>query len=502
MLVFGTMPMMGAFATTEESNVSYVFANDFTANADGVIKYTGDLSADEITAAKLYWADSDGKKLDGYLAIAEIDGATAIAGYAITDSKLIPKGAMKLLMEITTDSESVEELFDIPLNKQNSGDDIYSMVFVSDSHFNADEVNNTYMNKASMITRFNTIKNFMNGLSEAGDNVIGLSLIGDVVVGEHTESSGHGVWEALKADYDLVDAVLSETAFESSYPIYFINGNHDIIYSENGDGSAWINFLDQKIADYNTAVENNVYAENIMSAILPINKENGKYWYDTYVNGYHYIYLSVPYNGFGIYSEEQLAWLDGLLAEDAKQSNPTFVFGHYPLSYTHENSAGHFDNSVELEKVLAKYPNTIYISGHTHTSPEVNTAQVIIGDNKTTTVNTGALITYLTDADGNRIYTPTGIYCKVFADRVEFQARVFCNLNDGSEGYWVSKTSKVLTLKNTANKNIDVKITSNRDNIRNGTTLTATIGGKAVDTTKYECKWYVDNTLVDRKSVV
>ena len=37
MLVFGTMPMMGAFATTEESNVSYVFANDFTANADGVI---------------------------------------------------------------------------------------------------------------------------------------------------------------------------------------------------------------------------------------------------------------------------------------------------------------------------------------------------------------------------------------------------------------------------------------------------------------------------------
>lgn len=494
-MVFCAIPVFSISAETS-TGLTYTFANDFIANADGVICYGGEIDP-EVTSVNLYWADADSKPLDGYLPFATTDSETLASGYQITGNLLIPKGAKTVAAEFVTVGLNSMDYVDIPAEKQNSGDDIYTMFFVSDSHINADEENNPYMDKASMVTRFNVLKSLMNDLSAQGDNVIGTSLIGDVVVGVQVPNGGgHGVWEAYEEDYTVMNEVLSETGFEAAYPIWYINGNHDIIYCENGDNSAWINFLDQKIADYNTAIENNVYSENIMSAISEIDKENGKYWYDTYVNGYHYIYLSVPYNGFGIYSDEQLNWLDGLLAEDAKQSKTTFVIGHYPLSYTHENSAGHFDNSAELEAVLEKYPNTIYISGHTHISPEANTDNVLIGNQETTKINTGALISTITDADGNKIYTPNGIYCKVFADRIEFHARVFCNLNNGTDGYWVSNTSKVLNLKNTVNSSLSAEISADKKDIRNGTTLTAKVNGVIADTEKYECKWYVNNTLV------
>lgn len=496
-ILMGSIPMVMASAEdAEASSLSYSFANDFVSNADGVIKYSGELSAEEITAVSLYWADADGIKLADWSAIAETDGASIISGYHITGNKLIPKGAKKILAEISASEISLNITADIPAEKQNADDAIYSMFFVSDSHVNADEINNVYMNHNSMVSRFTELKSLMNTLAESGDNVIGASLIGDVVVGEHTSTGGHGYWVANKEDYDAVNAVMDESGFENAYPLYYINGNHDIIESLNGDGSAWINFLDEKINGYNAAIENNTYAENIMSAIEPIEKESGKYWYDTYIKGYHYIYLSVPYNGFGIYSSEQLSWLDALLKEDAKGDLPTFVIGHYPLSYTHDNSAGHFDNSAELEAVLEKYPNTIYISGHLHYSPETYDNNIIIGNNQTTLVNTGALITYDTDADSNRIYKPNGIYCRVFADRVEFSARILMNLTEETDGYWVSKTANVLTLKNTANPKISAEISADSSAIRNGTTLSALIDGKIADTSAYECKWYIDDTLV------
>ena len=168
-MIICAVPVIGAVAETT-AELTYTFANDFTANADGVIRYSGELDTETVTAVNLYWADAEGAPLDGYLPFATTDGATLVSGYKVTDSKLIPKGAATVAAEICTAEQNIIKTANIPTEKQNSGDDIYSMFFVSDSHINADEVNNDKMDKASMITRFNTLKSLMNSLTAQGDN--------------------------------------------------------------------------------------------------------------------------------------------------------------------------------------------------------------------------------------------------------------------------------------------------------------------------------------------
>lgn len=503
MLVFGTMPMMGAFATTEESNVSYVFANDFTANADGVIKYNGTLTADEITAVKLYWADSDGKKLDGYLAIAEIDGATAIAGYAITDSKLIPKGAMKLLMEITTDSESVEELFDIPLNKLNlDNDDDFSMFFISDTHINHamnSQSNGSYavMGKASMVQRFDMLKELIDQKRAEGDNVVGVSIIGDVVQGAQIPDTNY--WIADEYDYTYANDVLSSSVIESSYPIWYTNGNHDITLGTNGDNSAWLNFFESKINLLNQSISNGTYPESIINSIQPIDKESGIYWYDTYIAGYHFIYLSTPYNGFQV-GEEQLAWLEGLLKADAESGKPTFILGHFQTAGTvttvTNNGKCHMNDSDAFQTILNKYPNVLYFSGHTHANFLYDPVCLMMGDNTPTYINTGC---FHRIEQPETVYISEGIYCRVYDDRIEFEARHFYNYTDSTEGYWIPSASYILTRKDST-ANMNVSINSSSDDIITGSTLTALVNGKAADLAKYDCKWYIGNTLVSNSN--
>lgn len=503
MLVFGTMPMMGAFATTEESNVSYVFANDFTANADGVIKYTGDLSADEITAVKLYWADSDGKKLDGYLAIAEIDGATAIAGYAITDSKLIPKGAAKLLMEIATDSEAVEELFDIPLNKLNlDNDDDFSMFFISDTHINHamnSQSNGNYavMGKESMVQRFDMLKELIDQKRAEGDNVVGVSIIGDVVQGAQIPDTNY--WIADEYDYTYANEVLSSSNLQGAYPIWYTNGNHDITLGTNGDNSAWLNFFESKINLLNQSISNGTYLESIINSIQPIDKESGIYWYDTYIAGYHFIYLSTPYNGFQV-GEEQLAWLECLLKADAESGKPTFILGHFQTAGTvttvTNNGKCHMNDSDAFQTILNKYPNVLYFSGHTHANFLYDPVCLMMGDNTPTYINTGC---FHRIEQPETVYISEGIYCRVYDDRIEFEARHFYNYTDSTEGYWIPSASYVLTRKDST-ADMNVSINSSSDDIITGSTLTAAVNGKVADLTKYDCKWYIGNTLVSNSN--
>ncbi len=503
MLVFGTMPMMGAFATTEESNVSYVFANDFTANADGVIKYTGNLTADEITAVKLYWADSDGEKLDGYLAIAEIDGATAISGYTVTGSKLIPKGAAKLLMEIATDSESVEELFDIPLNKLNlDNDDDFSMFFISDTHINHamnSQSNGSYavMGKASMVQRFDMLSEMMDQKTAEGDNVVGVSIIGDVVQGAQIPDTNY--WIADEYDYTYANDVLSSSVIESSYPIWYTNGNHDITLGTNGDNSAWLNFFESKINLLNQSISNGTYPESIINSIQPIDKESGIYWYDTYIAGYHFIYLSTPYNGFQV-GEEQLAWLEGLLKADAESGKPTFILGHFQTAGTvttvTNNGKCHMNDSDAFQTILNKYPNVLYFSGHTHANFLYDPVCLMMGDNTPTYINTGC---FHRIEQPETFYISEGIYCRVYDDRIEFEARHFYNYTDNTEGYWIPSASYVLTRKDST-ADMNVSINSSSDDIITGSTLNATVNGKAVDLTKYNCEWYIGNHFVSNEN--
>jgi 3',5'-cyclic AMP phosphodiesterase CpdA len=76
---------------------------------------------------------------------------------------------------------------------------------------------------------------------------------------------------------------------------------------------------------------------------------------------------TVPGQGAGALTEDQLEWLDGRLAE--KREKPTMVALHHPPFHT---GIGHMDdqplaNPAALEKIIAKHPQVErVIAGHLH----------------------------------------------------------------------------------------------------------------------------------------
>ncbi|OBZ17621.1 LamG-like jellyroll fold domain-containing protein [Bacillus sp. FJAT-26390] len=92
-------------------------------------------------------------------------------------------------------------------------------------------------------------------------------------------------------------------------------------------------------------------------------------YYDQWINGYHFIILgSEDGTRDGTLSDTQLDWLDVKLAEEQDANKPIFVFLHQPITNTVYGSDlwGHKQNATKLYNTLAKYPQVITFSGHSH----------------------------------------------------------------------------------------------------------------------------------------
>lgn len=149
-------------------------------------------------------------------------------------------------------------------------------------------------------------------------------------------------------------------------PIYFTPGNHDfykMLYNKEGK-------LDFK------NVPNGWSSEQAMELFKDFTGYDKPY-HDTWVNGYHFIFLapeksrdfdlSIGKNGY--ISEAQLNWLNEKLNErtvDAEK--PKFVFFHQPLPNT--VSGSQYDVNIvqhrKLRRILDQHPEVIFFSGHTH----------------------------------------------------------------------------------------------------------------------------------------
>ncbi|MER7002833.1 metallophosphoesterase [Dactylosporangium sp. NPDC000555] len=72
-------------------------------------------------------------------------------------------------------------------------------------------------------------------------------------------------------------------------------------------------------------------------------------------------------------SDAQVAFLKQRLADWARQGKQVLVMKHYPFEWTVSGTYGNFygngPRDFELEAVVGKYPNVIFLSGHTHWSP-------------------------------------------------------------------------------------------------------------------------------------
>lgn len=137
-------------------------------------------------------------------------------------------------------------------------------------------------------------------------------------------------------------------------------------------------------------------------------------------------------------SDEQLEWLDDEVAEE--NGKPTFVICHQPLKDTHNEknafgsitkAGGHVgEQSIAIKKILSKYDNVFFISGHLHSGFGPDSYNNLDGIH---CINIPSLA--IENKDGTYNDAGTGYMMEVYENEVRFRARDF------AKGTWVAEAT-------------------------------------------------------------
>lgn len=160
-------------------------------------------------------------------------------------------------------------------------------------------------------------------------------------------------------------------------------------------------------------------------------------YHDHWIDGYHYIFLGTeqPHPKDCEMSAEQLQWLELKLAEQAVPNRPIFLFLHQPLMDTVAGSLQEqgwygVNQDAELKAVLAKYPQAIVFSGHTHWHLQAPHTMYDGADRMPTMFNASSVAYLWTDAD-EHLEGSEGMHVEIYTDRVVVKGRDF------TAGKWI-----------------------------------------------------------------
>ncbi|GGA48454.1 metallophosphoesterase family protein [Paenibacillus physcomitrellae] len=161
-------------------------------------------------------------------------------------------------------------------------------------------------------------------------------------------------------------------------------------------------------------------------------------YHDHWIKGHHFIFLGTEKGlmTFCSLSAEQLEWLDLKLEEQAEEGKPVFVFLHQPLMNT---TSGSYEaqewygvtEDQELKAVLAKHPQVILFTGHTHWEMEAPNCHFDGGSGQLPHMLNAASVAYLwTDEDEHKAGSQ-GFFVEVYPDHVRVKGRDF------AAGQWI-----------------------------------------------------------------
>lgn len=220
---------------------------------------------------------------------------------------------------------------------------------------------------------------------------------------------------ALAVDYQLVYDGLA--GIDTRYIL--ASGNHDI-----------------RLRNYNQSLK----AFSDLANTLNGDDAMNSYHFSERIEGYKVIVLGSDRTELeqAYISDEQLEWLDDEVAQE--NGNPTFVICHQPLKDTHNEknafgsitkAGGHIgDQSIAIKKILSKYDNVFFISGHLHSGFGPDSYNNVDGIH---CINIPSLA--IENKDGTYNNAGTGYMMEVYNKKVIFRARNF------AEGTWVSETT-------------------------------------------------------------
>lgn len=406
--VIGTTLVIRA---NNQTTITYQFTGKESADA-GYAEGSLSLNAKEAGTYYLYWAD-DTKALDGYYAIGDIDDTTTSdsntditkkqayfhdmsAGESRTfqfeEHTAIPAGATKIIATTNKSNITVKDakaVFDIPEEKQlhsGSGNLLYTFNSYSDIHIDTEG----YYQKSQ--------SNWDKALKYAAKmNTDFIISSGDAITNAKGASNSKG---GFADEWKAYQKVLASSDYCN--PVYESDGNHDMRTENKGMlGSG----------DTYKGITAFVQSSGTDSTVANV-EANKPYYYVIEKNtGDVFIFMALE-NGsdpgnYDNFSKEQINWLKDLLdtyygtgvnvyiiehspfrgygAGDAwmtKLSNG-FVPCHYQSlmlvnGQTGKNGSNYFtasgmNQNTEFKNLLEKYPDLIWMSGHTHQDFTVST---------------------------------------------------------------------------------------------------------------------------------
>ncbi|MBQ4059509.1 MAG: metallophosphoesterase [Lachnospiraceae bacterium] len=295
--------------------------------ADGT--YT--VNASGYNHATLYWADDNGI-LDDYTAFAVIPLSDGYGEFRYIGNRAIPLQATNIIARVTDEkSGNTEEIrADIPQSqKADMGNCLYRISLLSDLHLS---------NKTGKIMRALKLASESDCILVAGDSV------------------NDGTAEQLKLFRECVNTVVPNT-----FPLFSVGGNHDFsIKEEESDFDYWDLhniFLERnKNLGFNTGI----HESGCWSA------END----DIHIFGWKCV--DENRNFFFGKKKEQLEFLADRL-EKNKDKKYQIVCSHAPLiahnPQRKPDGQPYFDGDRNLQELIDSYNNIIFVSGHTHFSP-------------------------------------------------------------------------------------------------------------------------------------
>lgn len=353
------------------ANAVYQF-DKTTGQAAGMLTVTLDESGlantyNKATHILTYWGDENGNKLAAYTYIGLRKVTGNVTEIVMPNATVIPDEAKTLLVYTYNGAGTSKSCFkiDLPADRKvlsaaDKGDLLSSFQIVSDVHAQDTQTNQFNVNIARM---FEDIK-----LNDP--NTAGIFVAGDAV------NDGRPV------EYENLLELWEQSGLDA--PFLFVSGNHEW---KLGDAN------NSYTKDYEEEKERYLhYLNQFLSASGKENIENGKPYYDLWINGFHYIFLGSEAPITHAYlSDAQLNWLDAMLAEDRDANRPSFILIHQGLyntidgtmprqdwdgviagdaAYQAWSKSGVWKTRGQYEQglrdILRKYPEAMMFSGHTH----------------------------------------------------------------------------------------------------------------------------------------
>lgn len=463
--------------------ITYDFENDKRGNANGTISVVLSGEIANHTSAQVLLANDDGI-LDGYTHFGNMTISDGIATYSVSGDRAFPFEATRLAIKFTGENlNDVYYWYTIPGEKRLlSAEPVYTYWAVSDLHLNGVDYDTDYWPSMSVTRRY-AINDIMK--SDADFAFIN----GDLIC--YSEPNYIAVLETYFRD------ILNNPDFNTNgIPFFISSGNHEYhkLYPET-------NTVVQLTNTYNTQLD---YLEENFGETFNITRGGDDcMWYAVDNDLINMVVLQTPEpDETNIVSNRQLQFLDTQLYIGEKSGKTNMVLTHIPLQKTVPyKDQGYYSGLVNTDAVnaiLAKHPNTIVFSSHTHSDLTVDNVHFTAVNNMTTTpsyVNTGSIVNTAAwnggvDGSGYHKDFSTGVFVEVYNDFILIKSRKFMedSLYFGHGVYMIELPQRGMADTYTVGMN-GIAV--------NGETFTALVNGTTPPTEAgYTYEWIVGKNVV------